>query len=187
MKRAGVSVTGVLTVVMHPPGQQLPEELTKGLKHIEDVATATGTQVLEMRDSNAPYADDFSVGGRQKLATLYIALGDAEGNPIRELARERAGGLWRNSPYVLNLAASQGLSRREYEDLGEPLSSHLPPADDPEVQAKVRPRKSDTSAGLKEFKRPWISFAGISLLIDQREPITTQSDQVRSGHEDQGG
>ncbi len=158
----------VAWVAMFPPGEPLPEGIQRGLSRLEEVVTATGTQVLEARESNTPFASDFSVSGRQDCAIRFLTLGDAEGNPIRRLVWERRGSIWQHSPYVLELAASRGLSRREYERFREPWSQYLPPADDPEVLANAEAQPTTLIRNRKIG--PWITFAYMSdHLIDRQE------------------
>lgn len=128
------------------------------------MATATGTQVLEMRDSDEPLAADYSVIGRQDRATLYLALGDAEGDAIRRRVWEREGGRWRHTPYIRAVAATHGLSRSEYEEFRGTLSSWLPASDDPEVVAMAQGRPLG-SGGKVKAKRPWISYADMAKLV----------------------
>ena len=180
-------VRGAPAASIHPPGDPLPEEMREDLRRLEDAVTATGTQVLESRESDDPdLAAEFSVHKRQEYAILHLALGDAEGSVVRELVWKRHKTVWRHTRYALELAATKGLSRREYEALCVFLSPHLPAADDPAVLAKVDARRSATSSG-KERRRPWITFAEIRDFLESRRLPNSQSDPVRSGQGDQGG
>jgi hypothetical protein len=152
------------------------------LRQLEEVVTATGTQVLEMRECDDPYAHWYSVRGRQDAAILYLALGDAEGGPIRRLVWEPHGAIWQHTAYALKLSAANGLLRSEYEELRECVSCCLPAADDPDALAKVNAQRAVTSARGRP-KAPWISHADICDLIDRRHPIPGQnrSDPVKDG------
>lgn len=47
LERVCGPVTDVpMVVLLHPPGGPLPAEIQHGLEHLEEVVTATGTQVL---------------------------------------------------------------------------------------------------------------------------------------------
>lgn len=159
-----------------------------------EVVTATGTQVLEARESNEPSQEDFSVRGRQDCAIAFLALGDVEGDAIRRLAWERHGDNWRHSRHVIELAAGKGLSRDQYEEFRQPLSAWLPPADHADVLATVTAEQATTSKDKEKphlswfFEVwpdvPWISFANMARLADQQKLPDARSDPVTSGHEE---
>jgi hypothetical protein len=160
-------VTGARTVAIHPPGEALPEETREGLRRLEEIVTATGTQVLAARESDDPnLAAEFSVSARQDCAILYLALGDAEGSAVRGLVWEPHGDTWRHTRNALSLAAKDGLTREEYESLAQFLSPHLPAADDPDVLARARARRTAQTPDAQEQRRPWITFAAIQDLLE---------------------
>jgi hypothetical protein len=177
-------VSGVPTVAMYPPGEPLPEPLRRDLEQLEEVATATGTQILQARNSDDSLAAVSSVSGRRECALAYLVVGDVEGNPIRQLIRERHGTTWQHSAMVLELAASRGFSRSEYESLQTVLAPHLPAADHPHVLARKHARQAAAATGKKKTAgQPWISFADSADLIGRPQAPNPRSDQVRSGQE----
>jgi len=194
LSRVGGPVTDVrMVVLMSPPGESLPAEIQHRLGHLEEVVTATGTQVLEARESTDPSREDFSVRGRQDCAVVFLALGDVEGDAIRRLAWERHGDQWRHSRYVTKLASRKGLSRAEYEEFRESLSAWLPPAGHPDVLATATAEQATSTADqeksylfriFEEPDVPWISFADMARLAGQQELPDTRSDPVTSGHDE---
>lgn len=183
-----------MMALMYPPGEPLPAEIQHRLEYLEEVVTATGTQVLEALESTEPSREDFSVRGRQDCAVGFLSLGVVDGDAIRRLAWERHGDNWRHSRYVIELAAGKGLSRDQYEKFRQPLSAWLPPADHADVLAAVTAERATTSKE-KEKPRlswffevkpdvPWISFAGMARLVEQQELPDARSDPVTSGQEE---
>lgn len=187
LERVGVPIGGVASLVMHPPGEPLPEALRESFRELEEVVTATTTQVLEARQSGGPRADAFSVGGRQTSATSVLALGEAEGDAIRRTVWERDGETWRHSEYIAESATNNGLTRDEYREFQQCLAAHLPPPGDPDVLAKARQEPASIFADIGASyhpwmsSRPWISFADISDLIDRQKTPNPRSDEVKSG------
>lgn len=165
-ERVGGSVSGVLAVAIYPPDQPLPKVLRRDLEQLEQVATATGTQVLEARNASDSLAAACSVSGRQECAIAYLVVGDVEGNRIRRLIWQLHGSDWQLSPTVLELAAARGLSRLEYESLQAVLTPHLPPADDRRVMAVVHAQDGAASTRKSQTGQPWITFADTAELIE---------------------
>ncbi|MBA2641293.1 MAG: hypothetical protein H0U77_15180 [Nocardioidaceae bacterium] len=132
---------------------------------------ATGTQVLEMRDSDNPEAADFSITGRLECATWYLALGGGEGNAVRSLVWEGDGTTWRHSTYVSDLSTAHGLTPAQYEEFRGPLSDWLPPADHPKVLRRMRDHPADASS--KKSKRRFISYADMADLLTAGEQGAT--------------
>ncbi len=165
LERVGVPISGVASLVMHPPGEPLPDALSESFRELEEVVTATRTQVLEARQSGGPRADAFSVGGRQSSATLFLALGEAEGDAIRRTVWERDGETWRHSKYVAESATNNGLTRDEYREFQQCLAAHLPPPADPDVMAK-------SGRSPQAFSRTW-------------EPTTTRGSPLARGSRSQ--
>ncbi len=181
--RHGASVSGVMTVGTYPPSALLPKALRQELAEVEDVVTATGTQVLEMRDSSEPLASLYTLRGRQDCAVFYLALGDSKGSLIRSLVWERQGAAWRPTESVRALAASTGLSRAQYETFRKPLSNWLPPADSSDILA-VAHSKQAASGGNSNSSGPWISYAALTELVKQKNDRIPRSNPVNDGHWD---
>lgn len=153
---------GLMTVGTHPPGQPLPAALQEEIAQLEEAVLATGTQVLEMRDSDDPRAGHFTVQGRLECAFWYLALGDAEGSAVRRRVWERDGTTWRHSRYLSELAAANGLTPAEYEEFRELMSDWLPAVDHPEVLSRMRDRRA--AAWPNESDR-FISYADMADLV----------------------
>lgn len=177
-------VTGAAAVVIHPPGEPLPDHTLEDLRTMQDVVMASGAQVLEARESaDLSVAANFSIQGRIEAATLYLALGDEEGSVIRELVWERRQGEWQHTRYAREVSATKGLSRREYKDLCQVLAPGLPAADHPLVRAKRQGTASRKAKRRRMHEPPWITFTDIIDLLAGRATQTSagqdRSDPVR--------
>lgn len=164
-RQSGEFVSGLAAVAAYPPGEPLPSDLQAELDQLEEVARATGTQVLEMRGAGGVRAAECSVMGRLEKATLYLALGDAQGSAVRDRVWQRRGSAWRISSYAVGLTKKHGLTRTEYDEFRKPWTRWLPPSDNPEVQRKTSQPSGEATKGAALVRRPWISYSDMIDLI----------------------
>lgn len=164
-RRSGESVSGLGAVGAFPPGKPLPSDLQADLDQFEEVARATGTQLLEMRRAGGARAAEFSPAGRLERATMYLALGDAQGNAVRDRVWQGRGSAWRVSDYAVDLTRKHGLTRREYDDFRTPWARWLPSSASPKVQRKRREPSEETTKGADSGRLPWISYFDMIDLI----------------------
>ena len=176
--RSGEPVSGLPTVGIHPPDQRLPRAQVQDLQHMAEVVHATGTQILEMRNSGGPQAADFSVQGRMALVSWFLALGGIDGMAVRELVWVREDSRWHYSSRAQQLSRTMGMTRAEYQHFRQsPLHRWLPVAPDrPTAEAQARREP-------EERPIPWISFQRITDLLLGDDDPKIRSKPVRRGHQ----
>lgn len=170
-------VSGRGTVVLYPPDAQLPREIADELEYFETVVSASGTQIVEMRDSDDPRADDFSPSVRREYATFLLAVGDPQGLLIRQMAWEAADDGWRLSKVARNLSANDGLPASRYEQERKLVGKVLPPFDGRRVK-----RRSKRYFDALDREEEWVSYLQIAEFLGLSSSGQIRSDPVRSGH-----
>lgn len=170
-------LSGWGTVVLYPPDAPLPKEIADVLENFDTVVSASGTQIVEMQNSDDPRAEDFSPTARREFATHLLAVGDPRGLLIRQKVWEAANDGWRLSKVARNLAANDGLPASRYEELRKSLGKVPPPFDGRRVKRR-RKRYFDAL----DREEEWVSFLQIGDFLGLPSNRQIRSDPVRSGH-----
>lgn len=166
LSKVADEMRGIGTINIHRPGTSLPVGLRQELAHLTEVVFATGTQILEIRDSSDPRAAQFSVQARMECATWYLALGDPEGAQVRERIWEREGRTWHLTNYATDLAQQRGMSKPEYVQFRSGLKKSLPPAE--EIGVAWRAEEAPALRGSPSARRargPWITYEAVANLL----------------------
>jgi hypothetical protein len=180
LRDARIDCEGPGTVGLYPPGEDLPPELRAFLQEIDEVVEASGTQVLHMREGGGARSQQFSVAGRQERGILMVALGDAEGSKVREVAWSSSEEGWKVSSHAVRQSRRYGLSRPQYEALHASDLKVLPGAESKKLHtltAGRRPGSLTTESGDK----PWITFAELAPLVNTTARSRSRSIPVKSG------
>lgn len=177
LMEAGIACDGVGTIGLYPPNEEIPPALRQHLLEIEEVVDASGTQVMEMRESSDPRAGQFTVAARQQHGIMLVALGDAFGAHVRSLAWSTDGEGWQVSAFATTQAARYGWPRAAYQRLHVDYPELVPSRTSQEIRDLAAGRTSEGAQGGEE---PWITFLEMAELIGDRSN-DVRSSSVKSG------
>lgn len=179
LRNAGIECEGLATVGLYPPNAELPPKLRQQLLEIEEVVEASGTQVLEMRESEGPRAEQFTISARQEFGITLVALGDASGTKMRSMAWSADGAGWSISSFALEQAACHGWPRAAYQYLHQQHPGRVPSPKSVIIRGLTAGRP-EGGTDAQSSEPPWITFLEMAELIGGRIG-PARSDPVESG------